>query len=123
MTLKVSLAALVCMSVISLAACEDEENPLLETSAGKLAAIDAGTTDVTESQVRPYTAYLDKLVGKCNESQTGISDTAVQARKIIKARKGTEVSTLSVMRMIDSAIPPGAVMNCDEVIAAIIALS
>ncbi len=122
---KISLgsAAFVCLAMLFLAACKDEENALLETSAGKLAAIDSGTTSITESQVRPYTALLTKLEAKCDDTRNGISDTAVQARNIFQSRKGLEVSSLSVLQMIDDAIPEGAKLNCDEVIAAIITLS
>ena len=88
-----------CLAVLSLVACK-EENALLETSAGKLAAIDAGTTSITENQVRPYRSLLTALEAKCADTRNGISDTAVQARNIFQSRKGVEVSTLSVMQMI-----------------------
>lgn len=125
MRLRYSLGgtALACMALLSLAACKEEENALLSTSAGKLAAIDAGTTRITENRIRPYVALLSRLEVKCDDTQNGISDTAVQASNVFQSRKGIEVSTLSVMQMIDDAIPEGATLNCDEVIAAIIALS
>ena len=111
------------LTLIALGACREEDNPLLSTNAGKLAAIDADTTSITESQVAPYEALLSRLSWKCADTETGISDTAVQATNIFQSRKGREVSALSVMRMIDGAIPEGTKLNCDEVIAAIIALS
>jgi len=125
MPLKYSLggAALACVALLSLAACKDEENALLETSAGKLAAIDSGTTSITENQVRPYTALLTELEAKCDATRNGISDTAVQAKNIFQSRKGIEVSALSILQMIDDAVPEGTKLNCDEVIAAIITLS
>ena len=125
MRLKYSLSSTVfaCLALLALAACKDEENAMLSTSAGKLAAIDAGTTSITEDQVRPYTALLSELEAKCDDTRNGISDTAVQAKNIFQSRKGIEVSTLSVMQMIDDAIPEGAILNCDEVIAVIITLS
>ena len=125
MRLKYSLILTVfaCFALLALPACKDDPNPLLDTSAGKLAAIDAGTTSITEEQVRRYKILLSKLEAKCDDTRTGISDTAVMAKNIFKSRKGRDVSALSVMRMIDDAIPEGTQLNCDEVIAAIIALS
>jgi hypothetical protein len=111
-----------CFALLSLSACKDDPNPLLTTNAGKLAAIDAGTTNITEERIQPYSALLSRLGGKCNDTQTGISDTAVMAKNVFKSRKGMEVSALSVMQMIDAAIPEGIKLNCDEVIAAIITL-
>jgi hypothetical protein len=125
MPLKYSLggAAFACLALLSLAACKDENNALLETSAGKLAAIDSGTTSITEKQVRPYTSLLTKLEAKCDDTRNGISDTAVQAKNIFQSRKGIEVSSLAVLQMIDDAVPEGVKLNCDEVMAAIITLS
>ena len=96
---------------------------MLTTNAGKLAAIDAGTSSITEKNIQPYKVLLSKLEAKCADTQTGISDTAVMAKNIFKSRKGREVSVLSVMRMIDAGIPEGIKLNCDEVIAGIITLS
>ena len=125
MTLKYSFrgVAFACLALHSLVACKEEENALLETWAGKLAAIDAGTTSITENQVRPYTALLTMLEAKCDDTRNGISDTAVQARNVFQSRKGKEVSTLSVLQMIDDAIPAGTKLDCDEVMAVIITLS
>ena len=57
-------AAIACVALLSLAACKDKENALLETDAGKLAAIDFGTTSITEDQVRPYIELLKELEKK-----------------------------------------------------------
>lgn len=111
------------LALLSIAACKEEESALLETSDGKLAAIDAGTTSITEEQVRPYTLLLTQLEAKCDDTRSGISDTAVQAKNIFQTRRGMEVSALSVLQMINESVPEGTKLNCDEVIAAIITLS
>ena len=125
MFLKYSLvrATTVCLALLALSACQDEENPLLSTSAGKLAAIDAGTKSITEIQVNPYKTILSKLETKCEDTRSGIADTAVRATELFKSKKGIEVSNLSVMQMIDESIPAGTKMNCVEIISAIILLS
>ncbi|NIY95863.1 MAG: hypothetical protein HWE39_09360 [Oceanospirillaceae bacterium] len=110
-------------AAILLGACKEEDNPLLDTFPGKLAAIDADTLGVTEAQVKPYAEILERLKRKCSDDESGISDTAVKARDIFRTRKGMEVSTLSVLRMIDEAIPEGVTLSCDEIVAAIITLS
>ena len=78
--------ALVCLAIITLSACKEEENALLNTYDGKLAAIDAGTTRITEDQVRPYTLLLSRLEAKCGDTQNGIADTATRAKTVFEDR-------------------------------------
>lgn len=84
----IGVAIFSCLALLSIAACKEEENTLLKTSDGKLAAIDAGTTRINDDQVRPYTILLTQLEAKCDDNRNGISDTAVQAKNIFQSKRG-----------------------------------
>ena len=111
---------LICFALLTLFACK---NNLNDTWAGKLAAIDAGTVNITENDILPYNVLLNKLEVKCGDTQNEIADTTVRAKNLFKSTNEQEISNLSIMQMIDGAIPDGMIMNCNEVIAVIIALS
>lgn len=98
---------------------------LLQTPEGKLAAIDTGTRNVSESMVQPYRSSLDNLQRQCMESRDRISDFSVVGVENL-TKVGNRVTLLQFLNMMEGALPDelGTTrLSCAEIAAALVVLS
>ncbi len=94
-----------------------------QTTAFKVAALDAGTTTPSDVDVAAVQAALDDLVGTCAGTEAQNADAA-QAAHAILADHGIDESRLSVLLATRRSVPPSArgLLRCDDLMATYVVL-
>lgn len=72
------------------------------------------------SSTGDYRAVLDSLDGKCREGRQRIGDLGVRGAAALRRERGTTITALGYLQLMDRAIPAGARdQSCEEAAIAV----